>query len=237
MDATSPSANHGTSAQPDDDTPAQEQPERQLAAAQAQVDGRLERRRAATSPPKPDERRNGRAPAMTAMAHGVRARQPRHAAAAGEHHEDHRGDGHVDGARRRAEARVERGEPARQRPVGRSTVEHLLGVGQAACAAGSSTSTAAAASSERQQVARPRGPGQVLREPASGALIQRACSAERARARRTGTCRASSPRARRGASGGRAPQRVHARRRELVGRARQRLAAADHRQRQREPSR
>ena len=87
------------------------------------IQGHLERQRALARLSKADQRRNAEHQ-HDGDRDRVRARQPCHSAPAREYHEDHGGDRDVDGAGRGTEPRMKRGEPARQRPVGRGSVEH-----------------------------------------------------------------------------------------------------------------
>ena len=172
---------------------------------------------------------------MTAMRDRVRARQPGDAAAAGEHHEDRRGDRDVDGTSGSAEPRVQRGEPGGQRAVGGGAVEHLLGVAERGVRGREQHAAPRHRQGERHQhPAAAAGAARCCARPTSGAFSQSGCSLSRHEQDDEERRRVRSPRReeRRQQTG--APERLHARRRQLVRRARQGLAATDDRQRQRE---
>ena len=106
-----------------------EKSQRHLATPQAQVPRRLEWHVVRTQSSQPNERGH-REDDGSRDADGIRVSQPRHAASAREHDEDHRGGGEVDGPRWSAEASVEGREATRQCLFHGRPMKNPLGIGQ-----------------------------------------------------------------------------------------------------------
>ena len=95
---------------------------------------------------------------------GVGAREPLHPAAAGQDHQNRRRGRDVHRARGRAEPRVQRGQPFRQRALGRKPLEQVLGVAQRGVRRRHEHQHGRGDEADGQQAAQPAGAGQVLRE-------------------------------------------------------------------------
>ena len=170
---------------------------------------------------------------MTAIANRVRARQPRHSATAREHHEDHGGDRHVDGAGRRAEAGMERRRAraaACRRPMtGGASVRHRPGRREPP--EGARTQRHRRVRAPPHLVPTRVRPGAARVRPTERSPRVRCSAAGTSKTTRNVPRVVTRQREEDGQETG-APQRVNARRRELMGGARQCLTAANHRQRQ-----